>query len=179
MQPSGDPDPLATARHLAWWFVGMVVFWVIMAVLLMGCSTPQPTPSVNVQPAIERVDRAVQLGTDARGEVRLALAEVSKPDPNLDTAKLRLRNADALLVKQQESLRAAQHDLAEAHKAAALSAKQVEKLKRESEKYRLRYEALKKYRWAVLIISGWIVIKFLGSIGAWSAHGRIARFLIG
>ena len=56
---------------------------------------------------------------------------------------------------------------------------QVVEFKEKAEKYRLKYEALKKYRFAIIGMGAWLLIKLIGSLGAWSPAGRVSRFLVG
>lgn len=56
---------------------------------------------------------------------------------------------------------------------------QLMKSQEQAAKYKLKYEALKKYRWAIIGMGAWLLIKLLGSLGAWTPQGRLARTLIG
>lgn len=48
-----------------------------------------------------------------------------------------------------------------------------------AEKYKEKYHKLQKYKWIVWGLGAWIIVKFLGGLGAWSPQGRIAKALIG
>jgi hypothetical protein len=173
--------PFQTARRLAVAALFSVAIWATIIFLIAGCATKPPhTPTgAVVKAATTNVNTATRLSTDARSAVLDAKRELASPEPNAGTIRLKLNQADQLLQKQHAELQLAHTSLAEAQKMSALTAKEMAKLQRESDRYRVKYESLKKYRWAVIIISGWIIVKFLGSIGAWSPHGRLARFLIG
>jgi len=86
-----------------------------------------------------------------------------------------LKNTEAELIKAKAQI-AAQ----EQHKAAMLAhnASLSKKLK-EAEGYKDKYHKLTKYKWIVWGLGGWILVKFLGGLGAWSPQGRIAKALIG
>ena len=56
---------------------------------------------------------------------------------------------------------------------------EVVRIQKQSDKYKAKYEALKKYRYAIIAMSIWLVIKIIGSVGAWTPQGRIAKALIG
>lgn len=50
---------------------------------------------------------------------------------------------------------------------------------KKAEVYKEKYYKLTKYKWIVWGLGVWILVKFLGGLGAWSPQGRIARALIG
>ena len=86
-----------------------------------------------------------------------------------------LKNTEAELIKAK-----AQIAEQERHKAAMIAhnASLSKKLK-EAEGYKDKYHKLTKYKWIVWGLGGWILVKFLGGLGAWSPQGRIAKALIG
>jgi len=93
-----------------------------------------------------------------------------------------LKSAELELVKAKEQ------SIASENEKTALRAEKValeesllsmqDELKRASE-YKDKYYKLLKYKWIVWGIGVWMLVKFLGSMGAWSPQGRAAKFLIG
>ena len=151
-----------------------------MIIALAGCASQPHTPTgTMVKAAAGNVSTATKLSTDARSAVLDAKRELNSPEPNTTTIRLRLNQADTLLRKQHAELQLAHTSLAEAEHLSALTAKELTRLQRESEKYRQRYESLKKYRWAIVGMALWCVIKGFGALGAWSPRGRVTRFLVG
>ena len=57
--------------------------------------------------------------------------------------------------------------------------KEVKKAKAAEEKAKLKAESRKKYMWIVWGLGFWLLIKALGSLGAWSPQGRVAKLLVG
>jgi len=86
-----------------------------------------------------------------------------------------LKNTEAELLKAK-----AQIAEQERHKAAIISHnKSLSKKLKNAEGYKDKYHKLQKYKWIVWGLGAWILVKFLGGLGAWSPQGRIAKALIG
>ena len=86
-----------------------------------------------------------------------------------------LKNTEAELLKAK-----AQIAEQERHKAAIISHnKSLSKKLKDAEGYKDKYHKLQKYKWIVWGLGAWILVKFLGGLGAWSPQGRIAKALIG
>ena len=88
----------------------------------------------------------------------VALREAEK---ELERAKVQIANGE----KEKAALR----------ESNTILAKDLE----EYQAYKDKYHALTKYKWIVWGLGAWILVKFLGGLGAWSPQGRIARALIG
>jgi hypothetical protein len=88
----------------------------------------------------------------------IALKEAEK---ELEKAKVQIANGE----KEKAALR----------ESNAILAKDLEKY----QAYKDKYHKLTKYKWIVWGLGAWILVKFLGGLGAWSPQGRIARALIG
>lgn len=100
-----------------------------------------------------------------------------------------LYKTGSVLREQIKALKQAQQDLAiatervralEGERDALRSSNTIlsDDLKK-AEVYKEKYHALTKYKWIVWGLGGWILVKFLGGLGAWSPQGRIAKALIG
>jgi hypothetical protein len=86
-----------------------------------------------------------------------------------------LKNTEAELLKAKAEI-----EEQERHKAAMTAHnKSLSKKLKEAEGYKDKYHKLTKYKWIVWGLGAWILVKFLGGLGAWSPQGRIARALIG
>ena len=104
--------------------------------------------------------------------LRLAELELVKAQQQSiasENEKLALREANKRL---NETIANVEADLANAQA-------DIKKANEETNKYRDKYHKLTKYRWIVWGLGAWILVKFLGGLGAWSPQGRIARALIG
>ena len=88
----------------------------------------------------------------------LALKDAEK---ELERAKVQIANGE----KEKAALR----------ESNAILAKDLEKY----QAYKDKYHKLTKYKWIVWGLGAWILVKFLGGLGAWSPQGRIAKALIG
>ena len=115
-----------------------------------------------------------------------AILEANKANASLTIINNDLVQADAELDKQQESLRLAKLQIDIASKASEAKELEVKMLhqanakwRAEAEEYKIKYERLKKYKWAVVCICGWLLLKIVGSLGAWTPQGRIIKGLIG
>ena len=93
----------------------------------------------------------------------------------LRRAELELEKAKSASVaseKEKETLRSATTQL-------EVALVQEKKRADNNEKYKEKYHKLTKYRWIVWGLGAWILIKFLGGLGAWTPQGRIAKAFIG
>lgn len=100
-----------------------------------------------------------------------------------------LRTTSSTIKKQIVALREAEKELERAKVQIANGEKEKAALResntilaKDLEKYQAykdKYHALTKYKWIVWGLGAWILVKFLGGLGAWSPQGRIARALIG
>ena len=88
----------------------------------------------------------------------LALKDAEK---ELERAKVQIANGE----KEKAALR----------ESNTILAKDLEKY----QAYKDKYHKLTKYKWIVWGLGAWILVKFLGGLGAWSPQGRIAKALIG
>lgn len=88
----------------------------------------------------------------------IALKDAEK---ELERAKVQIANGE----KEKAALR----------ESNTILAKDLEKY----QAYKEKYHKLTKYKWIVWGLGAWILVKFLGGLGAWSPQGRIARALIG
>ena len=100
----------------------------------------------------------------------------------LDSQMISLRRAELELEKAKNASIASEKEkrdlrLATNHLQVAL----VNEKKRadENEQYKDKYHKLTKYKWIVWGLGAWILIKFIGGLGAWSPQGKIAKALIG
>lgn len=110
----------------------------------------------------------------------------SSYETKIQELQTHINETDLILVDLQKTLGITQEELLKAQAMIAESEKEKQSLRaalaksqREAEKYKLKYESLKKYRYAIIAITIWLVIKILGSIGAWTPQGRITKALIG
>ena len=93
-----------------------------------------------------------------------------------------LRSQIVSLNKASKDLEVARAKLTSSEKERKALRNDNVKLKDEltkAEKYKEKYHKLQKYKWIVWGLGAWILIKFLGGLGAWSPQGRIAKALIG
>lgn len=100
-----------------------------------------------------------------------------------------LSNTSAIIKRQIIALNQASKEIEKAKQQSIASENEKIAL-RESNKvlaadlekyqaYKDKYHKLTKYKWIVWGLGGWILVKFLGGLGAWSPQGRIAKALIG
>jgi len=161
----------------------------LLILALAGCASkpvrPPSTPPVDLKPISTQVATITGHSTDARAAIATAQAE-AKADGNLVLLRNSLTAADLSLTKQQTALSQARLEIERATVASAASEmekvdlrEQIAQWQAEAEKYEKKYLALTKYRWAILGIFIWLGIKILGSMGAWSPQGRIAKLFIG
>ena len=100
-----------------------------------------------------------------------------------------LRTTSSTIKKQIVALREAEKELERAKVQIANGEKEKAALREsntilakdleEYQAYKDKYHALTKYKWIVWGLGAWILVKFLGGLGAWSPQGRIAKALIG
>lgn len=108
---------------------------------------------------------------------------------HIEVIEKHLIKTGEVLKSQIESLRQAEKDLSVAkEKIITLEGQrntlisensELTKDLKKAEDYKDKYHKLTKYRWIVWGLGIWIIVKFLGGLGAWSPQGRIARMLIG
>ena len=105
-----------------------------------------------------------------------------------ETREILKRQLSALSAATSQLVRAREQSIASENEKKILRANndalnttltEVEKDLEKAEEYRDKYHKLTKYRWIVWGLGIWILLKFLGALGAWSPQGRIARALIG
>ena len=136
--------------------------------------------------AKELVEKMKKQGSPHSGEVE----ELRKNyKTNTDILQRKLNEVQDTLTKQQQQFVKLNVELETARKASELSENEkkileaqnleLNKLLKDSQKYKEKYEKLTKYKWIVWGIAGWLIIKFMGSLGAWSPQGRIGKMLIG
>jgi hypothetical protein len=100
----------------------------------------------------------------------------------LDSQIVTLRRAELELAKAKSASLASEKEKETLRSATTqLEVALVQEKKRadSNEKYKEKYHKLTKYKWIVWGLGAWIVIKFLGGLGAWSPQGKIAKALIG
>jgi len=154
--------------------------------------------------ALAELEKARRIAEAAEQEVAAGreLAELMKKAgspfaPNVSTfvsvygnqileLKSQIATTDLILKEQGIGLAVAAQQLQKAKADIAASELQKANLKaavvaaeKDAEKYRSKYESLKKYRYIIIGISIWLLLKIIGSLGAWTPQGRIARTLIG
>ena len=93
--------------------------------------------------------------------IKKQLIALKDAEKELERAKVQIANGE----KEKDALR----------ESNAILAKDLEKY----QAYKDKYHKLTKYKWIVWGLGAWILVKFLGGLGAWSPQGRIARALIG
>ena len=86
-----------------------------------------------------------------------------------------LNKAETNLATTAERVIALENERDRLRTTIAHTQKELEEIKEFKEKY----HKLQKYKWIVWGLGAWIVVKFLGGLGAWSPQGRVARALIG
>ena len=99
-------------------------------------------------------------------------------ESRLESLAKHINATDAILIEMRANLDLAEYELKELQ---ALSYQnEVEKmgLRKERDEFKTKYEGLKKYRFIIIGIGGWLLIKLLGGMGAWSPQGRIAQLLL-
>lgn len=183
-------DDLNSARSLIGWGFISFIFWSLIF-LLCGCSQNEPpfipvTPPLNLKPIEEEVGNVGVFGGNAKEAIGRAILEANKANFNLQVIKQDLKQADFELEKQQSSLNLANLEIKKAREASEGKEQEIRMLheanvkwQAEAQKYKIKYERLKKYKWAIICICGWLVIKIAGSLGAWTPQGRIIKGLIG
>lgn len=116
---------------------------------------------------------------DAGSEFALEVADMRNSyERRLDSLAQHINKTDAILVKQRASLDLAEFEIQELQALSYQNEKEKEKLRQERDKFKIKYEGLKKYRFIIMGIGGWLLIKLLGGMGAWSPQGRIAKLLL-
>jgi hypothetical protein len=178
-------------RRLSASFLICVVFWGTLLFLICGCSQTQPpyipsTPPLDLKPLEKELGRVGVFGGSAKAAITRAILEADKANASLAIIRGELVQADAELDKQQESLRIANLKINKVTKASEEKELEVQMLhqtnakwRSDAEKYKVKYERLKKYKWAIVCICGWLLLKIVGSLGAWTPQGRIIKGLIG
>lgn len=99
-------------------------------------------------------------------------AQIAATNVILQEQGLSLAVAKQELDAAQLQLEASEIEKANLRAAAA-------KAQKSADKYKAKYDALKKYRYAIIGMAVWLLLKIVGSLGAWTPQGRIARTLIG
>lgn len=133
----------------------------------------------NNSPFAERIETLTKVYEERIAAVQKQLDETGVI---LDEQKQALEKAKEDLNKAKQQSLASENEkklLRSANKSLVTSFNQEKKRADSMEKYKDKYYKLLKYRWIVWGIGAWLVIKFLGSMGAWSPQGRVARFLVG
>ena len=178
-------------RRLSVSFLICVAFWGTLLFLVCGCSQKQPpyipvTPPLDLKPLEQELGHVGVFAGSAKAAISRAILEANKANASLTIINNDLVQADAELDKQQESLRLAKLQIDIASKASEAKELEVKMLhqanakwRAEAEEYKIKYERLKKYKWAVVCICGWLLLKIVGSLGAWTPQGRIIKGLIG
>ena len=108
---------------------------------------------------------------------------------HVDIIEIHLIKTGAVLKSQIAALNQASKDLEVAKAKLAASEEEKKALRennanlkkslKDAEGYKDKYYNLLKYRWIVWGLGAWVLVKFLGGLGAWSPQGRIAKALIG
>lgn len=129
----------------------------------------------------EAAKSAVLVGEmlDAGSEFAVEVATMRNSyESRLESLSKHINKTDAILVQQRASLDLAEYEIQELQALSYKSEKEKMELRQERDKFKIKYEGLKKYRFIILGIGGWLLIKLLGGMGAWSPQGRIAKLLL-
>lgn len=116
----------------------------------------------------------------AKSPYRFVVAELQLSyEQKIRSLQAHIEHTDQILAQQQASLMLAESELEEAKQLSIANEAEKVELRKDRDKFKTKYEGLKKYRYIIVGLAVWLLIKLFGSLGAWSPQGRIAKILMG
>jgi len=130
----------------------------------------------------EKLPRLIELKEKFDGHIVIAESQLISTGRVLTRQLLELRKTEIELVRAKEQSIASENEkvaLRQEKESLEKTVSAIDEELKKAEVYKEKYHKLTKYKWIVWGLGAWILIKFLGGLGAWSPQGRIAKALIG